>query len=854
VATRQPPVAAAPLAPPPTPAIRRLDWLDPIKAFALVAILLNHLVEEFGHGPWFTNPGGDWPASLATRLHTFLPSGPSPLWNALRFLGWLGDNGPGVFIVASGIGLTLAALRLPPAERDGPVFRSAFYRRRLLRLYPLYIAMHVVILGLAVIVPVTLTFASPATLLSLAGLRITPGLFFYISPAWWFVWLILQLYAVYPWLLRALDKLHAGRFLAAALTFTILSRAIGLVAPAGIRYDWLTGMFFGCRLAEFATGMVIAQWLAQGRPIPSAGRVGVAGALVYAAGLAASLTLVGALVSNWLVAIGLTALFYAAWRAMPIRPIAALGAVSYSVFLLHQPPLKWTAILFAGHPAAHAVAAVLVLAASIPAGAWIERTVERLRTTLPQHLIRLAAPLSWVSGFAIVGALAGLEPQLAPDGHWHRALAFVIALATGALAWLEWLDHDAPRGRALARRIGLLAGALGLFVMPAGSGYIAAVFGIVAAIAVTATGSWVAGGIATVVFLAVAEIVAGRVAPREVGGWGERPALQIHPTRAFGLIPDRVTRLRYNDYDYVIRTNSFGLASPDIAVARPTPTTLRVLTVGDAFTMPEGLPYEQSYPALLQAALARCLAPRPVQVINAGVTGYGPLEELPQVRELDHQFAPDIIVHEFFVNDWSDITIGTDDRRRGIGFTGHGGIHGLLHDRSHLIANLRRWYESSVAAVTGQPSPDQRWKLMLDYFRRGDNALYDSANVARMTTFLAAMRDEARADRATLLSFYVPAGVAVLPRQDIVYLPRSGIPISDTVDFDLRRPYTPLAHIADSLGVTLVDLTGPLKTHTPQPVYYRNAWHWTPEGHRAAADAIVATMRERGLIPAGCTP
>jgi hypothetical protein len=373
-------------------------------------------------------------------------------------------------------------------------------------------------------------------------------------------------------------------------------------------------------------------------------------------------------------------------------------------------------------------------------------------------------------------------------------------------------------------------------------------------LAVTATGSWLRGALATIAVLVGAELVASRVAPREVGGWGERPALAIHPTRAFGLIPSKVTRLRYNDYDYVVRTDSFGLASPDIPVARPTPTTLRVLTVGDAFTMPEGVPYDQSYPALLQAALARCLAPRPVQVINGGVTGYGPLEELPQVRELSQQFAPDIVVHEFFVNDWQDITIGTDARRRGIGLIGHGGLHGLLYDRSHLIANLRRWYESAVATITGRPSPDQRWKLMLDYFKRGDNVLYDAANVQRMTTFFADLQGVTRANHAALVTMYVPAGVAVLPRQDILYLPRSGIPLSDPTDYDLRRPYTTLARITDSLGVTLVDLTGPLQTHVPRPVYYPNAWHWTAEGHRTAADAILSTMRERAMIPASCTP
>jgi hypothetical protein len=271
--------------------------------------------------------------------------------------------------------------------------------------------------------------------------------------------------------------------------------------------------------------------------------------------------------------------------------------------------------------------------------------------------------------------------------------------------------------------------------------------------------------------------------------------------------------------------------------------------MGDAFTMPEGLPYAQSYPALLQDALSKCMAPRPVQVINAGVTGYGPLEELPQLHELAPQFHPDVIVHEFFVNDWQDITIGTDQRRRGIGLVGRV----PMSDRSELIANLRRWYESATATITGRPSPDQSWKLMLPYFHLGANTLYDTANVARMATFVAGMRDAADSAHASLLFMYVPAGVAVLPRAEIAYLPKSGIPLSDPAHYDVRRPYTPLAHLTDSLNVSLLDLTGPLSTHQPQPTYYRNAWHWTPEGHRAAAGAILSNLATRGLIPTSCT-
>jgi peptidoglycan/LPS O-acetylase OafA/YrhL len=95
--------------------IPNIDWLDPIKAFALLAILLNHFVEEFGKGPWFTNPGNNWP-DFATRMANVFPSDhPFPI-SLIQFLGWLGDSGPGVFILASGFGLTWAVLHRPGEE------------------------------------------------------------------------------------------------------------------------------------------------------------------------------------------------------------------------------------------------------------------------------------------------------------------------------------------------------------------------------------------------------------------------------------------------------------------------------------------------------------------------------------------------------------------------------------------------------------------------------------------------------------------------------------------------------------------------------------------------------------------
>jgi peptidoglycan/LPS O-acetylase OafA/YrhL len=829
-----------PTAPPRTSPAARLDWLDPIKALALLGILLNHLVEEFGAGPWFTNPPASWPA-LSTRLATAVPHGGSPVWNAVRMLGWLGDAAPGVFIFASGVGLTLSALR------NGMDTRT-FYRRRVFRLYPLYIAMHVVILAGALFVPGnTLSFGSPATLLSVLGLRVTRGLFFYISPAWWFVWLILQLYLVYPLLFRGLQRFGPARFFAAALAFTVISRGIGLMMPT-IRYDWLTGMFFGSRLAEFASGMVAAWWLARSSE-PSVTRVLPWAIVLYVLGLGAQVFLPTVVVSNLLVTLGMTGIFFGIWRLAPMPWLTRLGIASYAIFLLHQPPLKWTAVWFRGHGAEHFAAAVLVLAVSWPIAEWIERAVNAVERDGARVLTANARLLAVASGVMVPLLLFFVEPQLTVDGRWQRALCWVLAIDLIAVAWLLALR----RGPRVALRIAAVSAFLGLFLIPAESGFLAALVGVLIGLLVTATKGWAPGLVATGIVLVTGEVVAKRVAPREVGGWGERPALEINPTRAFGLIPNKTTHLRYNDYDYIVRTNSYGLASPEIPAQRAVPGTFRVLAMGDAFTMPEALPYEQSYPALLQTALSRCLAPRPVQVINAGVTGYGPLEELAQFKELGPLFTPDVVVHEFFVNDWQDITIGADQRRRGIGLTAGGSIRGLLRDRSHLVANIRRAYEAGVAAVTGTPSPDQTWKLMLPYFARGQNSLYDTTNVGRMTRFMAAFRDAAAAVHSRLLVFYTPAGVSVLPRDEIAYLPRSGIPLSDPTDYDLLRPYTTLKTITDSLGVTMVDLTGPLKSYRLQPTYYPNAWHWTADGQQAAASAMLQALQSQGVIDRACS-
>ncbi len=394
-----------------------LDWLEPVKALALLAILLNHLVEQFSPGSWFTVPRNNW-SDFATRMSNVLPEGDSVPIRLLVFLGWLGESAPGVFILLSGLGLTWSMLQEPAGSR----WVVSFFQRRLLRIFPLYVAMHFVILAGCLLVPTCdASLGRRATLLSLFGLRFTEDLFFYISPAWWFIWLILQLYLVFPILYLLLIRVGIPWFLVFTCAFTFVSRSLGLIYSPSVSY-WMTGIFFGTRLDEFCVGMVIAAALY--RPgkcclaVFPARTLLAGGTVIYIGGLVCSWTWWGSVVSNILVTVGMTGLFYAAWqgflKGVPLlaTTLEWVGLHAYAVFLLHHTPLIWTVIFFQGDTAAQGAAAVLILALCFPLAWLIEMGVSKLQTLARDMKgSRALSVMSYSVAFWLLTVLLSVELQ-----------------------------------------------------------------------------------------------------------------------------------------------------------------------------------------------------------------------------------------------------------------------------------------------------------------------------------------------------------------------------------------------------------------------------------------------------------
>jgi peptidoglycan/LPS O-acetylase OafA/YrhL len=346
----------------------RLRWLDGMKGISILWIVYFHFF-----GTWanrrFPSPIG---ADYFERFYAAYP--PASGWQTLEFvietlwvgLTSLGFHAVGVFLVLSGIGLTYSLARTgnPP---DG---WNAWYRARVLRLYPMYWAAHLVYL-------VSPFISRPEPLdyrfiLSLLGERVWPiyTIFYYANPAWWYFVLILQLYIVFPILFRMLQRVGVEWFLVICALVTIASRYI-LLNVWVVSGDFVQGGFFACRLWEFAFGMVLGQWLRQNRTTLESRLFGpgsiVVGLAIYAYGLHTYGSLIEYTLTDALTSTGLFLLMahFARWLDRLPRVAALidyLGTYSYGLYLVHQPYVIYlgSRLRFLTMPEFTAVAAVII--------------------------------------------------------------------------------------------------------------------------------------------------------------------------------------------------------------------------------------------------------------------------------------------------------------------------------------------------------------------------------------------------------------------------------------------------------------------------------------------------------------
>jgi len=163
--------------------------------------------------------------------------------------------------------------------------------------------------------------------------------------------------------------------------------------------------------------------------------------------------------------------------------------------------------------------------------------------------------------------------------------------------------------------------------------------------------------------------------PQQLGVWyQDREGLGLH-------WPGLVTRFPQSSFP--VAFNSAGMRDREHAVAKPD-GVFRVLVLGDSFMEALQVPFEESFPSVVEHELSQETGRR-VEVVNASVSGWGTDDELKYLTRYGTQWKPDLIL---------------------VAMTLHNDISDNLREQFHTIRN---------GALIEQARPDETLYRSLDF-------------------------------------------------------------------------------------------------------------------------------------------
>ena len=315
---------------------RRLDYIDVLRAVAVLLVFLVHI--------W-----GYWLDSPLTAAHAFTLKG-----LVLRFIS-LGAFGVDLFIVISGFCLAYPLFKNTTRQSPPRGLKTvAFYRRRAFRILPAYYAAMLVIFAVELI-PVVRPYlvAHPVNLWDLVTHLFLvqtwfPSTIGAINGPFWSIALEVQLYLVFPILLVWITKFGLNRTIVLTMAISLAWFALTAVWNAhGLNHTFGPDLSkeLPARWFEFAFGVGAARLVTA--PRRSDLRIGIAAFVVGVPLALASESLntnLGRAFGWGLVAVGLVLLGSFVPHRFIVghfvgRTFQKLGVISFSFYLLHQPVL-----------------------------------------------------------------------------------------------------------------------------------------------------------------------------------------------------------------------------------------------------------------------------------------------------------------------------------------------------------------------------------------------------------------------------------------------------------------------------------------------------------------------------------
>lgn len=316
----------------------------------------------------------------------------------------------------------------------------------------------------------------------------------------------------------------------------------------------------------------------------------------------------------------------------------------------------------------------------------------------------------------------------------------------------------------------------------------------------------------------------------------------------YRLRPGARTRYATREFETDIDINDAGVR--DTPIGPKAPGERRIVILGDSLVMAVQVPLEETFGKLLERRLnatATAVPPVHYRVINAGVQGYGPVEELFFYKKVAAAFDPDLVIVSVFVgNDASEALRSAwrlspakhDDPPAESTVTA---LRRLA--RSSMVLQIARMRLQVATERFGTHAPERPLKAYLD---EPSEEIDKGLAVARET--LAQIDGLAEAHGARTALVLMPARLQVddadYGRLAQTVREAGGTMVRDGATNRFREALAPLRlPMLDPLPAFRRTLPGP-------DIFFQSTVHLTPHGHEVLAEALESFVREQGLLNA----
>jgi lysophospholipase L1-like esterase len=336
--------------------------------------------------------------------------------------------------------------------------------------------------------------------------------------------------------------------------------------------------------------------------------------------------------------------------------------------------------------------------------------------------------------------------------------------------------------------------------------------------------------------------------------WGHSeaaPAFQglfIYPDTGYRLKPNARVRFTTSEFDTELRINAAGLRDDD-EIGPKAPNERRIVLLGDSLVLSVQVPFSQTFGELLEQRLNMRPSPYRYRVINAGVQGYGPVEELQFFRSIAATLQPDLVIETVFVGNDAEEAVRSAPQLAGetrspsriVGDTITTRLKRLVR-RSMVLQLLRVRVVSATGRFSGTlaaPEPPLQ--------------SYAANPAPRIAEGLAITRQCIRDIAAVALGAGARTAVALMPARFQVDDADYGR-LKDAVAAaggELRRDAASERFdgaLAD-LPLPRIDLLPALRGALPGPdLFFQETVHLTPRGHVVVAQALAQFIDEQHLL------